>query len=74
MVDLEQLNQEDINTIYNLIFKHKQYTKSNKAEKILLNFEEEIKKFVKVMPKEYKRILEGKTLEEKPELVEVSDG
>jgi len=77
MVELEQLNQEDINTVYNLIFKHKRYTKSKKAEKILLNFEQEIKKFVKVMPKEYKRILEGKALavkQESVESVEVSDG
>jgi len=74
MVELEELNQEDISTVYDLISKHKQYTKSEKAEKFLLNFEQEIKKFVKVMPKEYKRILEGKALEEKLDLVEVSDG
>jgi len=74
MVDLEALNQEDTDTLYNLISKHSRYTKSQKAEKILLNFEEEIKKFVKVIPKEYRRILEGKIVEEKPELVEVSDG
>ena len=74
MVELENLNQEDINTVYNLLSKHKQYTKSKKAEKILIGFEEEKKKFIKVMPKEYKRILEGRRLAEKPELVEVSDG
>jgi glutamate synthase domain-containing protein 2/glutamate synthase domain-containing protein 1/glutamate synthase domain-containing protein 3 len=78
MVEIEdcfQFNSDDIKTIFNLISNHHKYTKSKKAEMILLNFEEEIKKFVKVIPIEYKAILMGKIYKEKKlELEEVSDG
>lgn len=76
MVELENFelfDQNDINTIYNLILKHKKYTDSKKAEKILLNFEKEIKKFVKVIPKEYKALLVKKTYKTKIS-EEISDG
>ncbi|MCM8793928.1 MAG: glutamate synthase large subunit, partial [Candidatus Omnitrophica bacterium] len=74
MVELEDLNLEDREFILRLLNNHYRYTKSNKAERVLKNFSREIKKFIKVMPKEYKRVLEGKPVEVKPELVEVSDG
>jgi glutamate synthase domain-containing protein 3 len=44
------------------------------AKGILDDLNEQIKKFIKVMPIEYKHILEAKVVEEKLELVEVSDG
>ena len=40
-----------------LIEKHSLYTNSNVAKKILINWNKELKNFVKVMPIEYKRAL-----------------
>jgi len=74
MVELEKLSTEDIRTIYNLVSNHYKYTQSEVAYKILDNFSRLIYKFVKVMPREYKRILEMKEIGETPELQEVLDG
>ncbi len=74
MVGLEELNQEDEETIRNLLLKHSRYTQSPLAKKILNDFQKERKRFVKVMPIEYKRILETAIVEEGLELTEVSDG
>jgi len=74
MVELEGLSVEDVKTIYNLLKDHHQYTRSKLAGKVLDNFAYEVKKFIKVMPREYRRILEMRVQEEEPELAEVSDG
>jgi glutamate synthase domain-containing protein 3 len=74
MVELEKLTAEDVRTIYNLVGNHHKYTQSEVAYRILDNFSRSIYKFVKVMPKEYKRILEAGEAEEVPELEEVLDG
>jgi glutamate synthase domain-containing protein 2/glutamate synthase domain-containing protein 1/glutamate synthase domain-containing protein 3 len=74
MVELETLSVEDVHTIYNLLRNHYKYTGSQVAYRILDNFSRLIHKFVKVMPKEYKRILEMREAEEVPELQEVLDG
>ncbi|NJP19933.1 MAG: glutamate synthase large subunit [Hydrococcus sp. CRU_1_1] len=57
MVGLETLESEDVETIYQMIQKHADYTKSQKASKVLANWEAMQSKFVKVMPKDYKRVL-----------------
>ncbi|MDP2940872.1 MAG: glutamate synthase large subunit [Candidatus Omnitrophota bacterium] len=74
MVDLEGLTTEDKTAIHELLQRHLHYTRSRQAKKILDAFEEESSCFVKVMPKEYKRILEMKEAEEGLELSEVLDG
>ncbi|MDD5653926.1 MAG: glutamate synthase large subunit, partial [Candidatus Omnitrophica bacterium] len=74
MVALEKINPEDAQNIKNLIVNHVKYTASPIAKKILADFRNEEKKFIKVMPLEYKRILESKKIEKKLDLVEVSDG
>jgi len=74
MVELEKLSTEDARIIYNLVSNHHKYTQSEVAYRILDNFSRSIYKFVKVMPREYKRILEMKEIEEIPELQEVLDG
>ena len=53
---------------------HFKYTKSIKAKKILDNLHNQLKKFVRVMPLEYKRILEGAKIEEKLDIAEALDG
>ncbi len=74
MVGLEQVQEEDKEIIHELLNRHVRYTGSTVARDILDNFEKEIARFVKVMPHEYKRILEQKKLEEELDLTEVSDG
>jgi nicotinamide mononucleotide adenylyltransferase len=39
--------------------KHAQYTKSRKAISVLANWDEMVPKFVKVMPRDYKRVLQA---------------
>lgn len=74
MVELEELDDTDLATIHNLLFNHKKYTKSTLAAEILDDFHEKVLGFTKVMPIEYKRILETKKVEEELSLLEVSDG
>ncbi len=74
MVELEEVAEGDLEAIKNLLVNHHKYTQSSIAKIIFDNFSNEKRKFVKVMPIEYKRILEGKKLEERLELTEVSDG
>lgn len=57
MVDLEELADEDFDRLRTLIRNHFKYTSSLSAIKILNDWEVEKKKFVKVFPKEYKRVL-----------------
>ncbi len=58
MVDLESLAEdEDIETIKLLLTKHVQYTQSTVAQKILDKWRHYQSKFIKVMPKDYKRVL-----------------
>ena len=42
-----------------MIHRHAQYTRSQRAFKVLALWEQMIPKFVKVMPKDYKRVLQS---------------
>jgi len=58
MVDLDPVDEdEDIETIKTLLSKHVHYTQSTVAEKILDQWQDYQSRFVKIMPKDYKRIL-----------------
>jgi glutamate synthase (ferredoxin) len=59
MADIEPLDEEDRETVYQMIQKHEEYTNSQKAAKILANWQEFAPKFVKVMPRDYKRVLQA---------------
>jgi glutamate synthase (ferredoxin) len=60
MVGLERLDDsEEIDQLYQLIDRHAQYTRSQKAAKILANWQAMLPKFVKVMPRDYKRVLQA---------------
>ncbi|MEA3210941.1 MAG: hypothetical protein QOE70_3998 [Chthoniobacter sp.] len=60
MVGLEKLEDaEEIEAVHQLIKNHATYTKSQKAFKVLALWEEMVPKFVKVMPKDYKRVLQA---------------
>nr|MDJ0578226.1 glutamate synthase large subunit [Xenococcaceae cyanobacterium MO_234.B1] len=59
MADIEPLDEEDRETIYQMIQKHAGYTNSQKAAKVLANWQGTAAKFVKVMPRDYKRVLQA---------------
>jgi glutamate synthase domain-containing protein 2/glutamate synthase domain-containing protein 1/glutamate synthase domain-containing protein 3 len=65
MVDLDPINEEDARMIKQLLANHIKYTSSDKAARILDNIGEELKKFIKVYPKEYKAIVEARRAQEK---------
>jgi glutamate synthase (NADPH/NADH) large chain/glutamate synthase (ferredoxin) len=59
MVELEQvMTKEDKQLLHGLITKHFMYTGSRKAKQVLDAFEATLPKFVKVMPVDYKRVME----------------
>ena len=57
MVDLDPMDKDDIEVVKALLMKHYQYTQSTVAKRILDNWTAYQKKFVKIMPKDYKRVL-----------------
>ncbi|WP_026079462.1 glutamate synthase large subunit [Spirulina subsalsa] len=60
MSDLETLEDpEEITEIHQMIQNHAKYTQSRKAQQVLENWEEMRPKFVKVMPRDYKRVLQA---------------
>jgi glutamate synthase (ferredoxin) len=60
MVALEKLEDpEEVQQVRQLIENHQKYTQSEKAASVLQNWNAAVPKFVKVMPKDYKRVLEA---------------
>jgi glutamate synthase domain-containing protein 2/glutamate synthase domain-containing protein 1/glutamate synthase domain-containing protein 3 len=59
MVELEKIedNQEE-SEVKSMIKNYIRYTNSKEAETILINWKEAKEKFIKVMPKDYKRVLQ----------------
>ncbi|EKQ66698.1 glutamate synthase family protein [Leptolyngbyaceae cyanobacterium JSC-12] len=60
MVGLETVDDpEEIAELHQLIQNHANYTQSERAASILTNWDAMLPKFVKVMPKDYKRVLQA---------------
>ena len=60
MVSLEELEDPDeIEEIWKLIQRHQAYTKSKRAAKVLSSWRKLVPRFVKVMPKDYQRVLQA---------------
>ena len=57
MVDLEELQYEDKDIVATLLAKHIEYTGSTVAKRILDDWNTWQHRFIKVMPKDYKRVL-----------------
>ena len=74
MVELEKVENRDKDTIYRMLNNHFQYTGSKKAKRIIKNLDGELQKFIKVIPIEYKRILEEVKIEKKLDIAEEYDG
>jgi glutamate synthase (NADPH/NADH) large chain len=60
MVDLDKVDQEDIDELKTMIQKHYAYTASTVAKFVLDDFENQLKNFVKVFPRDYKKVLQSK--------------
>ena len=60
MVGLEKVEDKaEVDALYALVKKHADLTKSQKAFKVIALWDEMLQKFVKVMPKDYKRVLQA---------------
>jgi len=60
MVQLTRLaDEEEIEFVKDLIFKHAEYTGSERATEILLSWDEALFRFVRVMPNDYQRVLDA---------------
>ena len=60
MADLFPMeDKEEIDSLYELIKKHAEATKSQKAFKIIALWEQSVKQFVKVLPRDYARVLKA---------------
>ena len=60
-VSLDRLNEGDLQDVRALLQKHVQYTRSTQAQQILEDWETRALEFVKVMPKDYQRMLDAIT-------------
>ena len=60
LVGLEKLEDADeIEEVWKLIQRHRTYTNSERAAKMLADWKNLVPKFVKVLPKDYKRVLQS---------------
>ncbi|MGH9807626.1 MAG: hypothetical protein ACRD9W_10265, partial [Terriglobia bacterium] len=60
MVSLQKLEDADeIEEIWKLIQRHQAYTRSERGAKVLSGWKQLVPQFVKVMPKDYQRVLES---------------
>lgn len=65
MVDLDPMvEEEDIHYLKSMIQSHFDYTSSKRAKSILDNWSQEIKNFIKVIPRDYKKALASQKAED----------
>ena len=61
MVDLDPLDQYDAKLLHNMINSHYAYTESAIAKFVLGDFENQLKNFIKVFPKDFKKVIREKS-------------
>jgi glutamate synthase (NADPH/NADH) large chain len=59
MVELEECDDDDFDWLYHMLTKHVDATESTVGSRILSHWGSERQRFVKVMPRDYKRVLEA---------------
>ena len=59
MVELEGMDDEDQDSVRGLVRKHAQNTQSQRAWRIVSSWADYVERFVKVMPRDYRRVLEA---------------
>ncbi|WP_431234253.1 glutamate synthase large subunit [Mycolicibacterium psychrotolerans] len=57
MVDLERLDADDVEWLHSMLVAHVDATDSAPAQRILSDWESQLKHFVKVMPRDYRSVL-----------------
>jgi glutamate synthase domain-containing protein 3 len=67
LVELEDMSEDDEDEVRTLIAEHAQRTGSLVARNVLASWERERARFVKVMPRDYKRVLEERAQAEAEE-------
>jgi glutamate synthase (NADPH) large chain len=60
MIDLDPLDHDDAAEMKEMISKHYEYTNSTVAKFVLDDFENQLRNFVKVFPKDFKKVLSDK--------------
>jgi glutamate synthase (NADPH) large chain len=60
MIDLDPLDETDVREMKEMISRHYSYTGSAVAKFVLEDFENQLRNFVKVFPKDYKKVLSEK--------------
>jgi glutamate synthase (ferredoxin) len=68
-VSLERLDERDLSEVEEMLKRHATYTRSTRAWQLLALWEQTAAKFVKVMPKDYRRMLEALQQAERKGLV-----
>ena len=58
MVDLDPVEEADKDELFTMISNHYGFTKSTVAKFVLDDFENQVKNFIKVFPKDYKKVLQ----------------
>jgi glutamate synthase (NADPH/NADH) large chain len=58
LVDLDPVNEEDAKELRDMIENHFAYTGSTVARFVLDDFDNQLKNFVKVFPRDYKKVLQ----------------
>jgi glutamate synthase (NADPH/NADH) large chain len=70
MIEIETLTKNDVNELKQMIQNHFYYTNSVKAGCVLENWENHVRKFNKVIPKDYKRMLDQIQMQKEKGLTE----
>jgi glutamate synthase (NADPH/NADH) large chain len=65
LVDVDPIDNEDKTLLSEMLTKHQVLTGSDVAKAFLANFEENVKSLVKVMPRDYKRVIQKRKEEAK---------
>lgn len=60
MIDLDPMDKEDLSRLHALLTKHQNLTGSIRAKAILADWDNAREHFTKVMPRDYKRVLEAR--------------
>ncbi|MEB2778969.1 glutamate synthase large subunit [Algoriphagus sp. C2-6-M1] len=68
LVDIDILGDEDFNTIKTFLKRHVKLTKSGLGTKFLEDWDKTKEKFIKVIPRDYKAVLEKRALEQSKSL------
>jgi glutamate synthase (ferredoxin) len=71
MTEICAPDADDEKLIYEMLSSHVKYTQSSRAKEVLEYFNQNVKRFVKVLPLEYKAVLEQRN---KSKLIETKEG